>query len=58
LRKNSIQAALKGRDFQSRRKTPNNINSRFSRRIEYSTREGVFPQPLQPCRREAAARGL
>jgi hypothetical protein len=28
-------AALKGRDFQSRRKKPNNIDSGFRRRIEY-----------------------
>jgi hypothetical protein len=41
--KTKFAAALKGRDFQSRRKKPDKLTAAFSRRIECRTPEEHFP---------------
>ena len=50
LRKNPIRSRFERARLPVAPQKPNKINSGFSRRINYSTREGLFPQPLQPCR--------
>jgi hypothetical protein len=52
VRKNSIRGGFERARLPVAPQKPNKINSGFSRRIEYFTREGLFPQPVQPCRTE------
>jgi hypothetical protein len=46
LRKNSILGGFERARLPVAPQKPNKINSGFSRRIEYSTCERLFPQPL------------
>jgi hypothetical protein len=50
VRKNSIRRGFERARLPVAPQKPNKIDSGFSRRIEYFTREGLFPQPARSAK--------